>query len=49
MEIESKLVEIFKNNLDIFTWSREDMVGINLNIIMHTLNLDRNVHAKVHK
>ena len=46
---KEELVEILRNNLDVFAWSHEDMVGINPNVMMHTLNLDRNMPAKVQK
>ena len=29
-----------KDNLDVFTWSHEDMLGIPANIIQHHLNVD---------
>ena len=39
-EMKEKLVQFLKNNLDIFTWSHEDMLGISTKIIQHKLNVD---------
>ena len=38
--MKEKLVQFLKNNLDIFTWSHEDMPGISTKIIQHKLNVD---------
>ena len=39
-EMKEKLVQFLKNNLDIFAWSHEDMLGISTKIIQHKLNVD---------
>ncbi|XP_023875657.1 uncharacterized protein LOC111988125 [Quercus suber] len=39
-DIKKKLVQLLKENLDIFTWSREDMLGISTEIIQHKLEVD---------
>ena len=46
---KKELVNFLQENLDVFAWSHEDMVGISPNVIMHTLNLDKNVPAKSQK
>ena len=35
-----EIVSFFKDNLDVFTWSHEDMPSIPTNIIQHHLNVD---------
>ena len=39
-EIRSMLVQFLKENLDVFTWSHEDMLGISLKVIEHKLNVN---------
>ena len=39
-EIRTRLVQFLKENLDIFTWSHEDMLGISPKVIQHKLNVD---------
>ena len=39
-EIKKKLIQFIKENLDIFTWSYEDMLDISIEIIQHKLNVD---------
>ena len=34
------IVSFLKNNLDIFTWSHDDMLGIPTSLIQHHLNVD---------
>ena len=36
--LKSKIVEFLKQNLDVFTWTHEDMPGINNEAIEHKLN-----------
>ena len=37
---KKKLVQFLKENLDIFVWSHEDMLGISPKIIQHKLDVD---------
>ena len=39
-KMRTKLIEFLKENLDVFTWSHEDMPGISPKIIQHKLNVD---------
>ena len=39
-EMRMRLVQFLKENLDIFTWSHEDMSGISPRVIEHKLNVD---------
>ena len=39
-DIKKKLVQLLKENLDIFAWSHEDMPDIFTEIIQHKLNVD---------
>ena len=39
-DIKKKLVQLLKENLDIFAWSHENMPGISTEIIQHKLNVD---------
>ena len=43
MSIEEKtkqdLIQFIKKSKDVFTWSHEDMFGINLSVITHRLNI----------
>ena len=39
-EMGRRLVQFFKENLDVFAWSHEDMPGISIEIIQHKLNVD---------
>ena len=39
-DTKKKVVQFLKENLDIFTWSHEDMPGISLEIIQHKLDVD---------
>ena len=39
-DTKKKVVQFLKENLDIFTWSHEDMPGISTEIIQHKLNVD---------
>ena len=38
--LKDELVKFLKKNLDVFTWSHEDMLGINKQVIEHSLNVD---------
>ena len=38
--MRAKLIQFFKENLDIFAWSHEDMPSIPLEIIQHKLNVN---------
>ena len=39
-KMKKKLVQFLKDNLDVFAWSHEDMLGISIKIIQHKLNVD---------
>ena len=39
-EMRTKLVQFFKENLDVFAWSHEDMPGIAPEVIQHKLNVN---------
>ena len=39
-EMRSMLVQFLKENLDVFAWSHEDMLGISLKVIKHKLNVN---------
>ena len=39
-DTKKKLVQLLKENLDIFAWSHEDVSGISTKIIQHRLNVD---------
>ena len=39
-EIRTRLVQFLKENLDVFAWSLNDMLGISLKVIQHKLNVD---------
>ena len=38
--LKDELVKFLKKNLDVFTWSHEDTLGINKQVIEHSLNVD---------
>ena len=38
--MKKEIISFLKDNLDVFTWSHEDMIGIPTNIIQHHLNVD---------
>ena len=40
LEVGDKLVEFLKANLDVFSWSHEDMIEIDLAVMCHHLNID---------
>ena len=39
-QTKKEIVSFLKDNLDVFAWSHEDMIGIPANIIQHCLNVD---------
>ena len=39
-EMRMRFVQFLKENLDVFTWSHEDMLGISPKVIQHMLNVD---------
>ena len=39
-QMKKRLVQFHRSNLDIFTWSYEDMPGIATKVIQHHLNVD---------
>ena len=38
--LKSKIMEFLKQNLDVFDWTHEDMLGIDNEAIEHKLNVD---------
>ena len=38
--LKSRIVEFLKQNLDVFAWTYEDMLGIGNKVIEHKLNVD---------
>ena len=40
LQTNKEIISFLKDNLDVFTWSREDMLGILANTIQHYLNMD---------
>ena len=38
--MRTRLCQFLKENLDVFTWSYEDMPGISTKVIQHRLNVD---------
>ena len=38
--LKSKIMEFLKQNLDVFAWTHEDMLGIDNEVIEHKLNVD---------
>lgn len=41
-ELKEALMEFLKDNSDVFTWSHNDMPGIDLEMMVHKLNMDPN-------
>ena len=39
-EMRTRLDQFLKENLDVFAWSHEDMLGISPKVIQHKLNVD---------
>ena len=39
-EMKTRLVQFFKENLNVFAWSHEDMPGIASEVIQHKLNVN---------
>ena len=40
LDMKTRLVQFLKENLGVFTWSHEDMLGISPKVIKHKLNVD---------
>ena len=40
LKMRTRLIRFLKENLDIFAWSREDMLGISPEVIQHKLNVN---------
>ena len=38
--LRTRLIQFFKENLDVFAWSHEDMPGISTEVIQHKLNVN---------
>ena len=41
-EVKHELIEFLKQNLDIFAWTHEDMIGVDPTESIHRLNLRTN-------
>ena len=39
-EMRTRLIRLLKENLDVFAWSHEDMLGIDPEVIQYKLNVD---------
>ena len=39
-EMKTRLIQLLKENLDLFAWTHEDMPGISPKVIQHKLNVD---------
>ena len=39
-EMRTRFIKFLKENLDVFAWSHEDMLGISPKIIQHKLNVN---------
>ena len=39
-KIKEEIISFLKDDLDVFTWSHEDMPSISANVIQHRLNVD---------
>lgn len=48
-ELKETLIGFLKDNLDVFTWSRKDIPGIDPEMIVHKLNVDPNFKPVKHK
>ena len=40
LQTKKEIISFLKDNLDVFSWSHEDMPGIPTDIIQHRLNVD---------
>jgi len=40
LEMRTRLVQFLKENLNVFAWSHEDILGISLKVIQHKLNVN---------
>ena len=40
LEMRTRLIQFLKENLHVFAWSHEDMLGISPKIIQHKLNVN---------
>ena len=40
LQTKKEIISFLKDNLDVFSWSHEDMPGIPADIIQHCLNVD---------
>ena len=40
LDLKGKIMEFLKQNLNIFAWTHEDMLGIDKKVIEHKLNVD---------
>jgi hypothetical protein len=49
IKIESELIQFLRDNIDIFTWSAEDLRGVDRSIIEHILDVNKNHPPVKHK
>jgi hypothetical protein len=48
-EQEKTLLKFLFNNKDVFTWSANDLCGVNINVIEHSLNVDPAIRPRKQK
>jgi hypothetical protein len=48
-EIRDELIELLRENADVFAWSHEDMPGINREVMAHKLNVDPSIYSMKQK
>ena len=41
---KAELIHFLRDNNDIFAWSAEDLRGVDMSIIQHTLDIDKKHH-----
>jgi hypothetical protein len=48
-ELEKTLLKFLVNNKDVFTWSANDLCGVNRDVIEHSLNVDPTIRPRKQK
>jgi hypothetical protein len=48
-ELEKTLLKFLINNKDVFTWSANDLCGVNRDVIEHSLNVDPTIRPRKQK
>jgi hypothetical protein len=48
-EDEGKLLQLLRNNQDVFAWSKSDLTGVHRSVIEHALNTDPKVKPKLQR